>query len=233
MKFFSAFNKTLSRIIGHVSPFHVVMPQQKQTPTKAEIFSRFKKIVNDAVWEELRSLTPLSFHVFFEANYLILRTLLHKKDLNKLGLMDIAFLTGNAAIINFALQRTGLALTERLQEQAVVCGNISSIEALEQLGLAVDLKTLEYAAWQGQVEVVRFCWVNRNLRTDEKLLDWAAVGGDVPTLRYLIEECGLRPDMSTVESAIHGSRTQASVYLFGALNVESQAASQQNSLGYR
>lgn len=168
-----------------------------------------------------------SLHELIEEIYSALSSLIKRKQSCNFDLLDIALVTGNAAIIQHVLSSLKIAINTDLFNKAILCDNPASLILLENKGLVLTNKQMIYAAENGCLNVLKYC-VSKGLIPNKDTLDDAAFYGDLPTIQYLIDELDIQPTIRTIDYTILGSSMKyhhnraATQYLFELLSQKTE-----------
>ncbi len=158
----------------------------------------------------------------FEKISLNMYLMTKKKKIKYIDIIDIAFLIGDPALIEYVLLMSKTSLDSILQRKAIHCGNISTLNYLEQRGIPINSFTLSCAAEIGCLKILKYC-VDRGIDACKSTLDDAALYGHMDIIKYLIHEKHILPDRNTLDCTIIGSRLsshhniQANKYIFDLL----------------
>lgn len=154
--------------------------------------------------ENMPFLNKVGKYILFQQIVTDLYLLSKKKNLEKIDIIDIAFLIGNSLLIDHVLHIHNSALNRNLQQKAILCSNIHSLNYLATKGIPINISTMIYATETGCLTVLKYC-VSRGIYPNKDTLDDAAIYGDMGVLKYLIQERNIKPDRTTLDNTILGS----------------------------
>lgn len=193
------------------------------------------KLMQSALnWNHLLQPYYCSLHDLIEHIYPKITALIIRKQLYKFDLLEIAFASGKAEIIQQVLASFHMIINEELFKKAILCDNPTSVKFLENYGLSFTHDLMVYAAENGCLNVLKYC-VSLGFKPNKDTLDDTALYGDLATIQYFIHDLHIQPDLRTLDYTIIGSSLKnhknraATQYLFNLitqnLNVQNKITS--------
>lgn len=191
------------RMLGKILPIEYTELKPDSPNSNNNLWKHYEKILPKPIW---RSFLPYMNYSYIDNFRRILskfRELAAKKQLRKIDLLDIVFLTGNYYLIVAQLRNLNIPINQELIDKAVLCNNVSTLLALEQQGLIINNRILEPAAENGCLDILKFL-ITRDILPTKDTLDAAAFRGQVNALQFLIEERNIKPTINTLDLCIIG-----------------------------